>query len=53
MAFREGRILSERAFDFTPLPPQESGTRPIEVFMCSIIKKQGYPEGFKWITNFL
>ena len=34
-------------------PLQESGTRPIEVFMCSIIKREGYQAGFKWITNFL
>ena len=25
--------------------------KPVEVFMCSIVKKSGFPEGFKWLTN--
>jgi hypothetical protein len=32
--------------------PKDSGIRPIELFMCSIIKKYGYAEGFRWLTNF-
>jgi GTP-binding protein SAR1 len=27
--------------------------RPLEVFMCSILRKAGYPDGLKWLTNFL
>lgn len=27
--------------------------RPLELFMCSIVKKQGYGEGFRWISQFL
>ncbi|AFZ81361.1 ADP-ribosylation factor family member protein [Theileria equi strain WA] len=27
--------------------------RPVEVFMCSIIKKQGYGEAFRWLSHFL
>ncbi len=26
---------------------------PLEVFMCSLLKKQGYGEAFRWIATFL
>merc|ERR1712159_177496 len=29
------------------------GERPVEVFMCSIIKRFGYGDGFKWLTRYL
>jgi GTP-binding protein SAR1 len=33
--------------------PKDSGMRPTELFMCSLLKRWGYGEGFRWLTNFL
>lgn len=30
---------------------KESGMRPIEVFMCSIISRSGYGPALKWLAN--
>lgn len=30
-----------------------NGVRPMEIFMCSVVKKMGYAEGFRWIAQFL
>jgi len=31
----------------------ELNTRPIELFMCSILKRQGYGEAFRWMSQYI
>lgn len=33
--------------------PVPEGVRPMEVYMCSVIKRSGYQDGFRWIGNYL
>jgi len=31
----------------------EKGIRPVELFMCSVTKRKGFADGFKWLANFI
>eukprot|EP01012_Entosiphon_sulcatum_P035458 TRINITY_DN449_c0_g1_i1.p1 TRINITY_DN449_c0_g1~~TRINITY_DN449_c0_g1_i1.p1 ORF type:complete len:196 (+),score=57.13 TRINITY_DN449_c0_g1_i1:113-700(+) len=33
--------------------PAAGGPRPLEVYMCSVVKKKGYGEAFRWLGNYL
>jgi GTP-binding protein SAR1 len=32
---------------------ERSPIRPIELFMCSIVRRQGYKEGLQWLAQFM
>ncbi|XP_050305690.1 GTP-binding protein SAR1b [Anthonomus grandis grandis] len=35
------------------VPRTDLPGRPLELFMCSILKRQGYGEGFRWLAQYI
>jgi GTP-binding protein SAR1 len=55
-AASEDEIRCELGLDTYILDNQgkdQPGVRPVGLFMCSVKKRSGYAEGFKWVSQFL
>jgi GTP-binding protein SAR1 len=59
---RPGAASEEQLRDFFDLrittgkgkiPRSELASRPLELFMCSVLKRQGYGEGFRWLAQYI
>ncbi|KAG8337561.1 GTP-binding protein SAR1b [Homalodisca vitripennis] len=37
----------------TKVPRSELQARPLELFMCSVLKRQGYGDGFRWLAEYI
>ena len=45
-------LLPHQTYGKDPSNPN-AGNRKIEIFMCSVMKRIGYVDGFQWVSSFL
>ena len=60
---KQGALSEEELRDVLDLPfhktygksadQKNPGAKPIELFMCSVIKRAGYQDGFTWLSSFI
>jgi GTP-binding protein SAR1 len=31
----------------------DKSVRAVEIFMCSIVRRQGYGDGFRWVSQYI
>lgn len=53
--FSNQYIISCSAFIFGQgtVPRADLPGRPLELYMCSVLKRQGYGEGFRWLAQYI
>jgi GTP-binding protein SAR1 len=37
----------------TPVSKDPNAPRPVEVFMCSIVERCGFKEGYQWLSKYI
>jgi len=52
-ACTEDQLRQYFAIQTTGKGSVETQIRPIEIFMCSVLNRQGYGEGFQWLANYI
>ena len=60
---KQGALSEEELRDVLDLPfhktfgksadQKNPGARPIELFMCTVLKRAGYQDGFTWLSSFI